>query len=342
MDRTSFEQALSQRTLPAVLLFEGEEEQLKQEALALLRRMLLPAGMEALNETVLENPETNRLIADAETQPFMSDRRLVVVRDHPALSGRAEADEKLTAWLPSVPETTLLLFYCTGKPDGRKKLYNTVKKMGGVVTFAPMRGAELVHFVTNAFKEAGKECDDRTAEYLIFTVGDDAGLLRTEIDKLASYAGGRPSVLSSDVSALATPSTECTVFQMVDAVVTGQKSRALVLLRNQLLNGTDRMAILAMLLRQYRLLQHIKIMQYEKRGGDFIRSALGVPPFAVEQYLRQASGYTGGQIKKAVGICFDTEYAVKSGRIQQEGAVESVVIRLLTLREARAEQQHCS
>jgi DNA polymerase-3 subunit delta len=333
MDRKDFSRALSQGSLPSVLLFEGEEEALKQEALAGLRSAVLPAGMEALNETVLEDPDTDRLIADAETQPFMADRRLVVVRDLPALSGRAEADEKLISWLPSVPETTILLFYCTGKPDGRKKLYTAVKKLGGVVTFSPLRGPELVRFVTDAFRQAGKECDDRTAEYLIFTVGDDAGLLRSEIIKLASYAGDRPAVLSSDVTALATPSTECTVFQMVDAVVTGQKSRALLLLRNQLLSGTDRMSILAMLLRQYRLLQHIKIMQYEKRSGDFIRSALGVPSFAVEQYLRQASGYTGGQVKNAVRICFDTEYAVKSGRIQQEGAVESVVIRLLSLRD---------
>ena len=332
MDKKAFELALSQRSLPSVLLFEGEEEQLKQEALAALRRALLPAGLEALNETVLENPETNLLIADAETQPFMSDRRLIVVRNLAALSGKAEADEKLISWLPSVPETTVLLFYCTGKPDGRKKLYNTVKKLGGVVTFVPLRGAELVSFVTGAFKETGKECDVRTAEYLIFTVGDDAGLLRSEIAKLSAYAGDRPFVLSSDVSALATPSVECTVFQMVDAVVAGQKSKALTLLRNQLLSGTDRMVILAMLLRQYRLLQHIKIMQYEKCGNDFIRSALGVPPFAVDQYLRQASGYTGGQIKKAVSLCFDTEYAVKSGRMQQEGAVESVVIKLLMLR----------
>ena len=336
MDRKDFERALAQHSLPSVLLFEGEEEQLKQEALAALRSAILPAGMEALNETVLEDPETDRIIADTETQPFMADRRLVVVRDFPALTGRAEADEKLVSWLPSVPETSILLFYCTGKPDGRKKLYNAVKKHNGIVTFAPLRGAELTRFVTEAFREAGKECDERTAEYLIFTVGDDAGLLRTEIRKLASFAGDRPVIVASDVSSLATPSTECTVFQMVDAVVTGQKSRALTLLRNQLLSGTDRMTILAMLLRQYRLLQHIKIMQYEKRGGDFIRSALGVPSFAVDQYLRQASGYTGGQIKTAVRICFDTEYAVKSGRIQQEGAVESVIIRLLTLREKQS------
>ena len=335
MDRKDFTRALSQHSLPQVLLFEGEEEQLKQSALAELRRSILPAGMESLNETILEDPRPDQQIAAVETQPFMSDRRLVIVRDCPALSGRAEADDRLISYLPSVPETAFLLFYCTGKPDGRKKLYSAIKKAGAVITFAALKGPELTRFVTDTFKQQGKECDERTAEYLIFTVGDDAGLLTNEIRKLSDYAGERTVVLAEDVTALATPSTECTVFQMVDAVVSGQRSRAFTLLRNQLLNGTDRMAILAMLLRQYRLLQHIKIMQYEKRSGDFIRSSLGVPPFAVEQYLRQASGYTGGQIRNAVRICFETEYAVKSGRIQQEGSVESAVIKLLTLRDPR-------
>ena len=333
MDRKSFLHALTDRSLPHVLLFEGEEEQLKQEALAELRCVLLPNGMEALNETIMEDPSMDQLIADVETQPFMSDMRLIIIRDLPALTGRSEADDRLLAYLPLVPETAILLFYCTGKPDGRKKLYNAIKKLGGVVTFAPLRDAELTRFVVSAFHEAGKKCDDRTAEYLIFTVGSDAGLLRNEIQKLASCAADRPAVLAEDIAALATPSTECTVFQLVDAVVAGQRNRAFTLLRNQLLSGTDRISILAMLLRQYRLLQHIKIMQYEKRSSDFIRSALGVPPFAVDQYVRQASGYTGGQVKNGVRICFEMEYAVKSGRVSQDGAVETVVLKLLNLRD---------
>ncbi len=334
MDRKDFEHALARNTLPCVLLFEGEEEHLKQEALFSLRRVFLPAGMESLNETVLEDPSPDRLIADAETQPFMSEKRLVIVRDYPALIGRAEADERLLSWLTSVPDTTILIFYCTGKPDGRKKIYSTVKKLGGIVTFSSLKGVELTRFVTDTFSNSGKKCDDRTAEHLIFTVGDDAGILQNEIHKLISGIGDRPSVSAEDISAMATPSTECTVFQMVDAVVSGQRSRALILLRNQLLSGADRMSILSLLLRQYRLLQHIKIMQYEKRSGDFIRSSLGVPSFAVDQYLRQASGYSGGQIRESVRICFETEYGIKSGRIQLEGAVEYVVLRLLALRQA--------
>jgi DNA polymerase-3 subunit delta len=333
VNQKEFILALSRGKIPAVLLFEGEEENQKQSALTELRNRFLPAGMETLNETILEDPSVDQLIADAETQPFMSDRRLIIVRDFPALTGRGEADDRLISYLPSVPETTILLFYCSGKPDGRKKLYNAVKKMGGIVSFDALRGAELVRYVRDAFRQEGKECDERTAEYLVFTVGDDTGLLLSEVRKLSSYAGDRPAIVSADVSALATPSAECTVFQMVDAVVTGQKKKAFALLRKQLLAGTDRMAILAMLLRQYRLLQHIKIMQYEKKSPDFIRSALGVPSFSVEQYLRQAAGYTGRQVKCAVAVCFDTEYAVKSGRMQADGSVETVVIKLLTLRQ---------
>ncbi len=335
MDRKDFNQLLSSRQagrIPSVLLFEGDEEYMKQTALAALRKLLLPDGMEELNETILDAPETDQLIAASETLPFMADRRLVVIRDHPALTGRAEGDEKLTGYLASVPLSTVLLFYCTKKPDGRKKLYTVIKKMNGVVVFSPLKDRELTTFVTSAFKDLGKECDERTADYLIFTCGSDAGSLMTEIAKIASHAPDTPAVHPDEVRALATPSTECTVFQMVDALVSGQHERAFRLMQNQLLNGTDRLYMLSMLLRQFRLMQHIRIMQYEKCSRDIIRSNLGVPPFAVEQYTRQAALYTNGQIKQAVRLCLDTEYAVKSGRLNPEGSLESVMLKLITLR----------
>ena len=335
MDRKDFNQLLAagqSSRIPSVLLFEGEEEHMKQTALAALRKMLLPEGMEELNETVLDAPETDQLIAASETIPFMADRRLVIVRDHPALLGRSEGDDKLTGYLASVPSSTVLLFYCSKKPDGRKKLYTAVKKLNGIVVFSPLKDRELTTFVTSAFRNLGKECDERTADFLIFTCGSDTALLMTEISKIASHDPGSSAVHPDEVRALATPSTECTVFQMVDALVSGQHDRAFRLMRNQLLNGTDRLYMLSMLLRQFRLMQHIRIMQYEKCSRDTIRANLGVPPFAVEQYTRQAALYTNAQIKQAVRLCLDTEYAVKSGRMSQEGSLEAVMLKLIALR----------
>lgn len=334
MDRKDFNRLLSGDSfaIPSVLLFEGDEENMKQSALNALCKKLLPEGMEDLNRSVLENPDTNELISAAETLPFMADRRIVIVRNHPALSGRAEADDKLVSWLSSAPSSTVLVFYCISKPDGRKKLYTAVKKLGGIVTFSPLKDLELTNFVTSAFRDLGKECDERTADFLIFTCGTDTGMLLMEVAKVASHAGDSPSVHPDSVQAVATPSAECTVFQMVDAVVSGQAGRAFQLMRNQLLAGADRMYMLSMLLRQFRLLQHIKIMQYEKKSSAAIRSALGVPSFAADQYIRQAAGYTNGQVKNAVNLCFQAEYGVKSGRLNQEGTLETVMLKLLNLR----------
>ena len=67
MDRKDFDRLLSQGKLPAVLLFEGEEEHMKQTALEALQRKFLPEGLEDLNRTVLDVPDSGQIIAAAET-----------------------------------------------------------------------------------------------------------------------------------------------------------------------------------------------------------------------------------------------------------------------------------
>ena len=91
MDRKEFLQALKAGSVRGAYLFEGVEENIKASALEALRRQLLPEGLEELNESLMDNPATDALIAAAETLPFLADKRLVVVREHPALSGKAEA-----------------------------------------------------------------------------------------------------------------------------------------------------------------------------------------------------------------------------------------------------------
>ena len=335
METPEFQKMLAQKdasVFPSVMLFEGEEAYTREKALADLEKILLPPGLEDMNRSLLNDPSVDEIIAAAETLPMLADRRMILIRDYAPLVGRSEAEERLLDYLPTVPPSSVVLFYCTQKTDKRKKLFTLVKKLNGVVSFAPMSEADLVHFVAEGFRELGRTCDSRTAEQLIFTCGTDATLLRAEIAKIAAHSLENTPVTQEEVTALATPSTECTVFQMVDAVVSGQSGRAFHLMRNLVQSGTERVFIISMLLRQFRLLQHVKIMQYEKKPREFIRNALGVPAFALDRYFRQAALFTGGQSKQAVRLCLDTEFAVKSGRQNQEDALETLMLKLLTLR----------
>ena len=332
MDRKEFAQAVKDGRIGGTYLFEGPEENIKAAALAQLRKALLPEGMEELNETVLEAPATDALIAAAETLPFLAEKRLVIVREHPALTGRGEGDDRLRDYMAHVPETAVIVFIVRGKADARKKLYTAIKKHGSIVTFSPLTDAELNAWIIRTFAAQGKTCTSQTASLLSFTVGGDTALLRQEIDKLAALAGERENVTDEDVRQVATRSVECTIFEMVDAVVARQEGHAFGLLRDMLTAGEQRMGILAMLLRQYRLLQHVKIMQYEKKPVQEIKSRLGVAPFAAERCIRQASAYTGGEVRQAVDICLSTEMGVKSGQYNDEGALEAAMLKLFALK----------
>ena len=73
MDRKDFDRFLAQGDIPSVLLFEGEEEHMKQTALDALQKRLLPEGLEDLNRTVLDAPETDQIIAVGRICPALQE-----------------------------------------------------------------------------------------------------------------------------------------------------------------------------------------------------------------------------------------------------------------------------
>lgn len=247
----------------------------------------------------MDNPDTNALIAACETLPFMADKRLVIVREHSALA-RGEADEQLIDYMSHVPDTTVLLFVHRGKADARKKLYKAIDKQKNVVSFNTLTEKELNDWIILRLQKAGRSCDWQTASLISFTAGSDTMQLRTELDKLVSFTEDRDTITEQDVRTVVTRSPAYTVFLLVDAVVAGQQEKAFSLLRDMLTGGEERIGILAMLLRQYRILQHIKIMQYEKRNQRDMQERLGLPGFALDRSIRQAASLTGGQVKQAV------------------------------------------
>ena len=332
MDAKAFFDQVKAGQLQGAYLFEGPEEYVKAAALRAAEQALLPPGLEQLNEAVLDNPAADALIAAVETLPFLAEKRLIVVRELAALTGRGEGDDRLIAYLSRIPAASVVIFYVQGKADARKKLYQALKKHGQLVSFAPMDERALQSWIVRTLQGMGKAISPGDAAFLAFTVGSDASTLHREMEKLAALVGERPAVDRADIQAICTRSLECTVFETVDAVVAGQQARALTLLHDMLASGSDRLGILAMLLRQYRLIFFVKVMQQEKLPPAEIKKRLGLPGFAAERTLRQAAAYTGYQARRAMEACLRAEYQVKSGAWNQVGALEGCILQIFQLR----------
>lgn len=332
MKHNEFFAALKAGQIPPLMLFEGTEEYVKQQALSRLGKALLPDGMEEMNRSELINPDADALIAAAETLPFLAEKRLVIVRECDLLTTSKKSDddklEALMDYLPKLSPMTCLVFVVKGKADGRKKLYLALKKRDAIVDFSPMSDMEAAGWAQKSMRALGKQIDATTAQKLVFTVGSDAALLKQEMDKLAHFVGEREAIAPEDIDEVCVKSLECTVFQMVDAQVAGRNAEAFRLLQSVLQNGQDRVGVLAMLLRQYRILYHARCLLEDRVPTGSQAALLGIPPFALTRTQAQAKRYAKERLKAAYDYLFDLEYRIKQGKASQEGCAEAAMLRL--------------
>ncbi|MBQ8160981.1 MAG: DNA polymerase III subunit delta [Clostridia bacterium] len=332
MERSELMRDIRAGHVQGVYLFEGEEEYLKQQALQALKSAVLTEGLEMLNSSTVQDPSAADLIADCETVPMMGDVRLIVVEDMPCLLGKKEPEEELISYIPKVPSSTVLVFYVHGKADSRRRLYKAIGKSGHVVTFQQMDEGELSGWIQKQFKALGKNCSPETAARMVFTVGRDTARMILEIGKVAAFCGERETVTDEDVESVATPSREYKAFAIVDAMMEGSQARVFALVRDMLEGGETRIGIMAMLLYQFRMLQHVAILSYDRVGDAEAMKLLNIKSFVLGRYRRQLSQISGGAVRDSVQCCLDYELKVKSGEIAQEGALEAMLLKLFAIR----------
>lgn len=315
-----------------VYLFHGEEEYIKKSALDRLRGLILPPGLESLNETLLEGAvSAEKVIEAAETLPMMCERRLVVVKDWPLVtSGRAKGEsedaDRFVKWLPDAPETCTLVLYTRGAANGTKKTTKALKNSS--VLFAQLDDQTLAKWIRARAKENGAVIGPDACDALVFAAGRDLTRLAGEIGKLSSYAGKGGEITAADVRSLVTPTAESTVFEMIDALTAGRFAAAQNLLKDLLVMGENRVRILYMITRQVRLLCLTRELLTAKKTQPEIQSALGVPPFGAKRLMEQARRMKKESLEAAYKECVDAEFAVKSGRWRDEAALDRIMLLL--------------
>lgn len=338
MTHDQFFKSLKSNDIRPIYVFSGAEQHVKASALQTLRAKLLPDGFEQLNESVFEGGvSATEVIESAETLPLMCDRRFVVVKDWALLlpgkaRGEGEDTDRMLAWLQSVPPTCCLALYFTDQPDARKKLAKELRQRAEWVQFDLLSDTDIARWCNRQLKELGKQIDPSAVDRLIFMAGRALVSLSQELQKLSAYVGDSPVVTADDVEAVVTPSTECTVFQMIDCVLRRQPARAQLLLKNMLENGESRIGALAMLTRQLRMLTHIRLMRNQGMTLPEIEKKLALNHYAAVRAAEQAGQFTPEALQEGYRACVDTDYAIKSGRMRDSAALDYLMLRLSAMK----------
>jgi DNA polymerase-3 subunit delta len=320
VDHAAFLQAAERGQPPAVALVHGADAQLLDDALALVAGGLFADASErSLGREVLEGAEVSveAVVRSAMTLPFMTRRRLVVVRRAQALAARGA--EALTAYARDPnPATCLLLLASEPLTASRERRADhwllAALPAAAVVALPPRKGRGLEEWLRQRAAAEGLTVTAGAARLLVQWVGEDGARLLGEARK-AALAGGPDSrhVGEDAVSAVVGEHVVRDVFELARAVERRDLAQALPLL-DRLLATEEPMLLLSLLTRSVRVALTVRDLAAAGQSAEQIaRSVRPVPVPAVQAIMTRVAGPGGAALPQQLARCWHAEWRCKSG-----------------------------
>lgn len=302
-----------------VYLLYGEEAYLKKQYKDKLKHAMVPEG-DTMNFSAFEGKSINpkEIIDLAETLPFFADRRVILIENSGFFKN---ACEELAEYLPQVAPATHFIFV-EDEVDKRSKMYKAAKASGRIVEFLPQTEELLTRWILGRLKREGKNITGSVMQLFLTKTGTDMGNIDRELEKLLCYTLDRDVITAEDVEAVVTEQTTNKIFEMVNAVAEHNQRRALDLYYDLLTLKEPPMRIMFLISRQFQILFHIRDMAAKGLDQQTMAKKAGIPPFAVRKNVSQAKGFTMEQLKQALCDGAELEEAVKTGRMDDQMAVE--------------------
>ena len=211
MDRNAFFNLIKENQLSGAYLLHGVEEFVKDSAVSAVLGTVDEATR-AINVDTLQTAEAPALTLACDALPFFAERRVVICRAMPK-----DSDAKaILAYLPKMPETTLLLFLLRGEADLKLAFPKALAKENRVVAFAQLSEAEAARWVSQRARRRGVTLLPENARFFVTLAGTDCARLAGELEKLACYVGDGNEITKGAIAKVTTRDLDFIVFSVLD------------------------------------------------------------------------------------------------------------------------------
>jgi DNA polymerase III subunit delta len=282
---------------PAILLL-GDEPYLRDTCRARLIERFVPEAARtwAVSRYSAERGETQAALEQAQTLPMLSPQQVVFLEDVQSIEklgdkSRDAAVDGLQAYLNDPAAFTLLVLEAKAL-DQRMKLARMLAESVLVVECSlgedPEKNRVMATGLARAMAgELNVEFETGAAEELAEAVAQDLERLKTEVAKLATYAGQRKLIRRQDIAAMVISEKTRTVWEMVNMLASRQGKQALEFLECLLRDGEEPLQMLGAITWMYRKLVEATELRGVNNGWQAAR-ALAMRPEQAELALAAA------------------------------------------------------
>jgi len=324
------------KPVPAVLLL-GDEAYLRDECRKQLIEKYVPEAARtwAISRFSADDGETQAAVDQAQTLPMLSPQQVVFLQDGEAIEklgekARDEAVKTLEAYLENPAPFTVLVVEASGL-DQRMRLAKMLLDKALVVEVGlgekiEERVAAAAVLAKSLAKEQGVEFEKGAAEELAESVGGDLMRLKTEVDKLATFAAERKIVRRQDVAALVVSEKSATIWEVADFLAARQPQKALEFFERLLREGEEPVAMLGAMAWMYRKL--IEATEVRAANGFQAARALGMRPEQAELAIQCARKISKERLLDGLRALHEADDRLKGGAKDPHSVMEFLVWQL--------------
>ncbi|WP_411844252.1 DNA polymerase III subunit delta [Salinicoccus sp. HZC-1] len=303
-----------------------------------MAKELASSFLEELDEfslVTLNYKETSieTIVEEAQTLPFLSDRKAVIVNDAFSFTGAKVKSEvihdidRLVDYLTHKNDDTLLIFKVFNEQlDNRKKITKIMKQKGKVTEVAEMNEQEIRQYLSGLLSENGVAMDKEAINAFINRTGINYETVTNEIHKLMLYADA--GISAEDVESVVSVSLEQNIFKLTDLILSGKKAQAVKLLRELILQKQEPMQLLHLIIGQFRLLYQVKLLLSQGYQADNIAKSLKVHPYRIKLASRDVGKYNQKVLESKMVMCRNIDYKFKSSYLDRETLFELFVLEI--------------
>lgn len=266
-----------------------------------------PGGLETFDA---RTAEPDAVAAALATLSFDPGTRYVLVDD--AGSWKASQLAPLEAAVASLPPDTVLVLIVRGK--ALKQLAKVVEAAGGEVRdYKAPKPWELPKWAVERAGELGLQLDGDAAKALVALVGSSQQRLSRELEKIQLALHPETRLTSVAVAQLAAGDTSPQVYDLADALVSGDLAGTLRLAEELEAHGERPGRLMFPIVRRLREVHRAASLLERGMPEQKVAEALKAPPWLAKRTIARAKKADRGSLERAICVFADLEVDMRGG-----------------------------
>ena len=320
-----------------VLLFYGAEDYLMNWAVERIIEDNIGEDSRDLDVRYMDGESVNAydIMAEARAYSMFSPRRVVIVRNYLPLF-RKTADpgmDELMDFAGGSIDSAVIVFCVESRFSGDITSYGKkMIKACGSYEFARLERADLKAFITKRVHNASKMISRRELEHMIDVTGYynrnsayDLSQLDRDIAKITGACAG-DDISSELIEDILIGDSDRFVFNLVDALMSGNRDRSLAIAEAIIRDDDGSMAVLALLTKQFEIMYDA--LELSEKGHSIVAMAkkTGVNEFRFKRAYSAAGRYSRSRIRNILTDLYNTDRDIKRGDMDKDTALELMAV----------------